>query len=183
LPRASGPEQRVKPASFEYFRPSTVGETVAVLGDEPASTAVLAGGQSLVLEMNYRRRRPARLVDINGVAELDRLDRDGDRLRVGALTRHARFEAGVDGGPLGDLLSRVSRHIAHPPIRSRGTMVGSLAYAHPAAEWPALAVTLDGELVLVSASGSRALDAGCFFEGPFATACRPEAPVTAGRPP
>ena len=173
----------MKPAAFEYHRPSTVDETVAVLADDPGSSRVLAGGQSLVLEMNYRRARPGRLVDINGVAELNRVDRDGDRMRVGALARHARFEDRVDDGALGRLLSQVSRHIGHPPIRSRGTMVGSLSYAHPAAEWPTLAMALEGELELVSASGARSVPARSFFEGPFATSCRPDELVSEVRLP
>jgi aerobic carbon-monoxide dehydrogenase medium subunit len=160
----------LKPAAFAYHRPSTVDETVAVLADDPGSSRVLAGGQSLVLEMNYRRARPGRLVDINGVAELNRVDRDGDRMRVGALARHARFEDRLDDGALGRLLSQVSHHIGHPPIRSRGTMVGSLSYAHPAAE-------------LVSASGARSVPARSFFEGPFATSCRPDELVSEVRLP
>jgi aerobic carbon-monoxide dehydrogenase medium subunit len=163
----------LKPPRFEYRRPTTVEEAVAELAEDPEGSRVLAGGQSLVLEMNYRRVRPARLVDVNHVSELDLLMRDGAGLRVGALARHASFEHGPGDGPLGRLLSRVSRHIAHPPIRSRGTMIGSLAYAHPAAEWPAVVVALDAELTLVSAVGARTVDARSFFEGPFATACRP----------
>lgn len=168
----------MKPASFEYIRPASVSEAVELLAERGDSARVLAGGQSLMLELNYRRARPALIVDINGIAELAGLERSGDVVRVGALARHARFERGSADDPLGRLLSRVSRFVAHPPIRSRGTMVGSLAYAHPAAEWPAVAVALDGQLTLVSAAGTRAVQAAAFFKGAFATACRPDELVT-----
>ena len=126
----------MKPAAFDYLAVHTPQEAVSALAENPEETRILAGGQSLVLDMNYRRERPARLVDINGVAELDRLEVSDKTLRVGALVRHRSFEEPVVTGPLGRLLSRVSHYVAHPPIRTRGTMIGSLAYAHPAAEWP-----------------------------------------------
>jgi carbon-monoxide dehydrogenase medium subunit len=127
-----------------------------------------------MLELNYRRARPELVVDINGIAELGRFERDGDILRVGALTRHARFERPSSNDPLDRLLARITRFVAHPPIRVRGTMVGSLAYAHPAAEWPAVAVALDARLRLVSAEGARSVAAAEFFQGPFATTRRPD---------
>jgi carbon-monoxide dehydrogenase medium subunit len=171
----------LKPPSFDYLRPSTVQEAVHELAE--GGSCVLAGGQSLVLELNYRHVRPARLVDVNGIAELDLLRAEGELLRVGALARHAAFEHDAADGALGRLLAEVSRHVAHPPIRSRGTMVGSLAYAHPAAEWPAVALALDAELALVSAVGDRTVPAAAFFEGPFATACRPDELVSEVRLP
>ena len=137
----------------------------------------------MVLDMNYRRERPARLVDINGVAELDRLEVSDKTLRVGALVRHRSFEEPVVAGPLGRLLSRVSHYIAHPPIRTRGTMIGSLAYAHPAAEWPAVAMALDAELTLSGPEGERTVPAAGFFRGPFATARRPQELLTEARLP
>lgn len=176
----------MKPAPFDYVAARSTGDVVAALAD--GDTHVLAGGQSLVLEMNYRTRRPARLVDINRVPGFDRLEVLDGALRVGPLVRHRAFAAGAGAaaalrpgtgeraaavGALGDLLGRVARHIAHPPIRARGTMLGSLAYAHPAAEWPAVAVALDARLELVAAAGSRSVAAADFFTGPFATVRRP----------
>lgn len=166
----------MKPPPFEYCRASTLGEAVAVLSD--GDSKVLAGGQSLVIDLNRRRTRPARLVDINRVAELDLLRIEEDRLRVGALVRHATFEHAVEPGPLGRLLAEVSRTIAHPPIRTRGTMVGSLAYAHPAAEWCTVAAALDAELHLAGTRGQRVVAASEFFRGPFRTACSPDEIVT-----
>lgn len=127
-----------------------------------------------MLELNFRRARPELVIDINGIAELAAFERARDDLRVGALTRHARFEKPSSNDPLERLLARVSRFVAHPPIRSRGTMVGSLAYAHPAAEWPAVAVALEARLELVSTEGARSVGAAEFFEGPFATTRRPD---------
>jgi carbon-monoxide dehydrogenase medium subunit len=160
----------MKPAPFEYVAAGSIGEAVEAISD--GETQVLAGGQSLVLEMNYRNRRPARLVDINRVPGLDRYAVAEEALTVGPLVRHRSFAAGVDAGPLGRLLARVARHIAHPPIRARGTMLGSLAYAHPAAEWPAVVVLLDASLQLTGSSGAREVPAREFFTGPFGTARR-----------
>jgi aerobic carbon-monoxide dehydrogenase medium subunit len=160
----------VKPPPFEYVAARSADDVVAALAD--GRTEVLAGGQSLVLEMNYRTRRPQRLVDINRVAGFDRLDQDGDVLRIGPLVRHRTFEGDAVAGPLGTLLRRVVHHIAHPPIRARGTLLGSLAYAHPAAEWPAVVTALGGELDLTGTDGRRTVPAGDFFHGPFRTARR-----------
>jgi carbon-monoxide dehydrogenase medium subunit len=167
----------VKPAPFDYLAARTPEEAVAALVDGDAR--VLAGGQSLVLEMNYRTARPARLVDINRVEGFHGLDVADGALRVRPLVRHRAFEqatgSGPDGGAgaLGRLLARVVHHIAHPPIRARGTMLGSLAYAHPAAEWPAVATTLDAQLDLAGPGGTRTVGAGDFFTGPFETVREP----------
>ena len=162
----------MKPAPFDYVAARSADDVVAALAD--GDTHVLAGGQSLVLEMNFRTARPRRLVDINRVAGFDRLAHDDAVLRVGPLVRHRAFESGAVPGPLGALLGRVAHHIAHPPIRARGTMLGSLAYAHPAAEWPTVATALGAELELLGPHGRRVVSAGDFFTGPFATARRPD---------
>lgn len=162
----------MKPAQFDYVAARSPDDVVAALAD--GTTHVLAGGQSLVLEMNFRSVRPRRLVDINGVAGFGDIALDPAVLRVGPLVRHRAFESDAVPGPLGVLLRRVAHHIAHPPIRARGTMAGSLAYAHPAAEWPALAAALDAEIELRGPGGSRVVRAGEFFTGPFRTARRPD---------
>ncbi|WP_432839599.1 FAD binding domain-containing protein [Dactylosporangium sp. CA-092794] len=162
----------MKPAPFDYVAARSAGEALAALAD--GDGRVLAGGQSLVLEMNYRTARPRRLVDVNRVPGFDRLEAADGTLRVGPLVRHHTFADGAVAGPLGALLSRVAHHIAHPPIRARGTMLGSLAYAHPAAEWPAVVTALGGRLELESAAGRRTVDAETFFAGPFRTARRPD---------
>src|SRR5207253_3772862 len=120
---------------------------LALLAEHGEEGKVLAGGQSLVPAMNFRLARPASLIDINRVAALDYLREADGMLRIGALARHAQFEAPILGGTLGALLPRVARHIAHLPIRVRGTFAGSLAHADPASEWCLLAMTLDADLV------------------------------------
>jgi len=165
----------VKPAPFTYHRPARIEDAVRLLAElAPVEGRVLAGGQSLVPIMAFRLARPAHLVDINAVAGLDRLEARGGALRIGALARHARFHRRVVDGPLGALLAAVVRHIAHYPIRLRGTFCGSLAHADPAAEWGVVTASLDGELVAVSARGERRLAARDFFQGAVETALLPD---------
>lgn len=166
----------MKPATVEYVAANSVDEALGALAD--GDTAVLAGGQSLILEMAGADRRLRRVVDINPVAGLDGLTESGGMLRVGALVRHRAFETDRVGGALGDLMRLVVCHIGHPPIRARGTMLGSLAHANPAAEWPVLAVTVGARLVLTGPSGSRTVPADRFFTGPFSTVRRPEELLT-----
>ena len=157
----------MKPAPFEYLAAHSPDEVVDALSD--GATQVLAGGQSLVLEMNYRAARPARLVDINRVAAFAELTVADGAVWVRPLVRHRTFEADITAGALGRLLRRVAHNIAHPPIRARGTMLGSLAYAHPAAEWPTVVTALDAQLDLTGPDGTRSVTAGDFFTGPFET--------------
>lgn len=161
----------MKPAIFRYHLPTTVDQAVALLAEfAPQDGRVLAGGQSLVPTMAFRLARPAHLVDINNVASLDRLAIDGNELSIGATVRHAAFHRPVVGGPLGRLLTTVGRHIAHYPIRLRGTFCGSLAHADPASEWCLVAATLDATLVARSAAGTRHIAARDFFAGVMTTA-------------
>ena len=160
----------MKPASFRYHAPSTVDEAVALLAEvAPQDGRVLAGGQSLVPAMAFRLARPAHLVDINGVGELGRLAVEGRELCIGACVRHEAFHRPVVPGPLGQLLSQVVRHIAHYPIRTRGTFCGSLAHADPASEWCAVAVALDATMVARSVRGTRSIPAREFFAGIMTT--------------
>jgi carbon-monoxide dehydrogenase medium subunit len=161
----------MKPAPFVYHAPTTLKATLALLAQLAAEDGrVLAGGQSLVPTMAFRLARPAHLIDINGVAELDRLTVDGNVLVIGACVRHAAFHRRVHAGPLGGLLSCVAPHIAHYPIRVRGTFCGSLAHADPASEWCLVAATLDAEMIARNAGGTRTIAADGFFEGIMATA-------------
>jgi len=160
----------VKPAPFVYHAPKTLEQAVAILAEvAPEDGRVLAGGQSLVPTMAFRLARPAHLVDINPVAGLDRLAVENDTLLIGACVRHAAFHRPVTAGPLGDLLAYVVRHIAHYPIRTRGTFCGSLAHADPASEWCLVAATLGGEIAARSARGTRRIAAIDFFQGLMAT--------------
>ena len=164
----------MKPAPFQYHAPKTIAETLDLLAQHgPDDGRVLAGGQSLVPTMAFRLARPKHLVDINGVAGLDRLVVENGRLCIGAGVRHAAFEKPVEDGPLGRLLSAVVRHIAHHPIRTRGTFCGSIAHSDPASEWCAVAAALDAEMVAESkVSGARIIAAREFFEGIMTTALR-----------
>jgi carbon-monoxide dehydrogenase medium subunit len=161
----------VKPAPFTRHVPKTIDEAVRMLAEfAPQDGRVLAGGQSLVPIMAFRLAKPAHLVDINEVAGLDRLGIENDSLVIGATVRHAAFHKPVVDNPLGRLLSTVARHIAHYPIRTRGTFCGSIAHADPASEWCLTAVTLDATMVARSLRGERAVPAKNFFEGLMSTA-------------
>jgi len=161
----------MKPAPFVYHAPRSLADALATLaGVADDGGRVLAGGQSLVPAMALRLARPAHLVDINGVAGLDRLAVEAGTLVIGACVRHAAFERPAAPGALGAVLARIARHIAHYPIRTRGTFCGSLAHADPASEWCLAAVTLDATLVASSVRGTRAIAADDFFQGTMTTA-------------
>src|ERR1700728_4865882 len=163
----------MKPAAFRYHAPKTVDEAVAILAQVAGEDGrVLAGGQSLVPTMAFRLAKPAHLVDINGVAALNRLAVADGKLVIGAGVRHAAFHRPVCDGPLGKLLADVVRHIAHYPIRNRGTFCGSLAHADPASEWCLVLTVLDGEVLAKSARGERVIAARDFFKGIMTTALR-----------
>lgn len=159
----------MKPRSFAYYQPKTLAEALALLaaGDD---VAVLAGGQSLVPMMNARLASPEIVVDINRLSPLDAIRIEGDRLVVGALVRHES----LIGHPLVQerlpLLARMAETIAHWPIRTRGTIGGSLVHADPAAQWPLAAVLLEAELELQSHDATRRVAAAEFFEGALSTA-------------
>jgi aerobic carbon-monoxide dehydrogenase medium subunit len=164
----------MKPVSFRYFAPRTVDDALDLLDTHGQEGKILAGGQSLVPAMNFRLARPASLIDINRIDALDFVREDGGELRIGALVRHARFEAPVSRGALSAFLPRVARHIGHLPIRSRGTFCGSIAHADPASEWCLLAATLDAELVIVSRRGQRKVRPNQYFVGALTTTLEPD---------
>jgi aerobic carbon-monoxide dehydrogenase medium subunit len=173
----------MKPPVFTYHRPETVAEALAVLAEVGHDGKVLAGGQSLVPLLNMRLAAPAHLVDVNRLAELDEVAREPDAVRVGALARHARVEhdqAATDAVPL---LGQAVADIAHTAIRNRGTVVGSLVHADPAAELPAVLALLGGWMELAGAGdgGPRRVAAADFFLGPLTSAVRPGELATAAR--
>ena len=173
----------MKPAAFEYFAPRSVEEATALLAEHGGDGRVLAGGQSLVPAMNFRLARPGVLIDINTIAGLAGVREENGTLAIGALTRHVVFERPVTGGPLAKLLPTIAHNIAHLPIRIRGTFGGSVAHADPAAEWCALAMALDAEIVVRSAGGSRTVAAGDWFRSIFTTDLRDGEMVTEVRLP
>jgi carbon-monoxide dehydrogenase medium subunit len=160
----------MKPAPFVRHVPRTLDEALATLSQVAGEDGrILAGGQSLVPIMAFRLAKPAHLVDINAVEGLDRIVDDGKTLTIGALVRHAAFHKPVTANPLGALLTFVARHIAHYPIRMRGTFCGSLAHADPASEWCLTAATLDAVMVARSTRGSREIPAKDYFDGIMST--------------
>lgn len=173
----------MKPAPFIYSRPSTTDEAVAMLAESPDDTSVLAGGQSLVPMMNFRLAHPARLVDINFVDELDYIRLDDGWLAIGARVRQSALEHAELVARTAPLLAETIRWVAHPPIRHRGTVVGSIAQADPSAELPAALRALDGEVVLRGSRGERRLAAADFFAGPLMTKIAPGELITEIRVP
>jgi aerobic carbon-monoxide dehydrogenase medium subunit len=162
----------MKPPVFAYHRPATVAEAVATLAAEP-DAKVLAGGQSLVPLLNMRLAAPAALVDINRLgAELGAVTAGPDGVRVGALVRHARLERDAAAFATVPLLRAATGHVAHPAIRNRGTTVGSIVHADPAAEMPAVLLLCDGSVEVAGAGGTRTVPAAEFFLGPLESAVR-----------
>lgn len=168
----------MKPAAFEYFAPRSLEEATALLAEHGGDGRVLAGGQSLVPAMAFRLARPAVLVDINNIPEIAGIREENDTLVVGALTRHVAFEKPVTAGPLGKLLPNVARNIAHLPIRMRGTFGGSVSHADPAAEWCAVALALDAQVVVRSTAATRSVMAADWFKSVFTTDIRDDEVVT-----
>ncbi|MEV4343631.1 FAD binding domain-containing protein [Actinoplanes sp. NPDC049596] len=159
----------MKSTPTEHISATCLDDVTAALAD--GHTSVLAGGQSLFTDS---ARGVRRVVDINRVAGFDTLAVTDGRLRIAPLVRHRTFVIGGADGPLGRLLCLILQNMGHPPVRERGTALGSLAYAHPGAEWPVAAVLLDGEFDLVGPDGSRTVGADRFFVEPFTTVRRPE---------
>ena len=163
----------MKPPRFAYAAPTTVDEVLDLLRIEPDGTTVLAGGQSLMPMLNMRMATPSVLVDLNGVAALAEIDADGDRVRIGAMVRQRTIETDARIARRLSLLPDAARHIAHVPIRTRGTVGGSLAHADPSAELPAAISALDGRLHVRGPDGDRVVAAREFFLGPLTTAVEP----------
>jgi carbon-monoxide dehydrogenase medium subunit len=153
----------LKPPRFEYHAPRTATEAVSLLKQCGTESKVLAGGQSLVPLLNMRLARPSALVDINRVRELDYIREENGALAIGALTRQRTIEQSAVVRERQPLLYAAVRHIGHPQIRNRGTVGGSLAHADPAAELPAAAVALGGEIRALGPNGERSIAAGDFF--------------------
>ena len=165
----------MKPPVFDYHRPRTVDEAISLLAQHGGEAKLLAGGQSLIPAMNFRLARPAILIDLNAVTELSYIHgANGDGLRLGAMTRQRAVERSPVVAKAAPLLHETMPFIAHPQIRNRGTVGGSIAHADPAAELPAVAVALDARCKVVSRRGSRTIAAGEFFTGLFSTALAPD---------
>jgi len=159
----------VRSAPFEYHRAESLDQAVDLLATLGEDARPLAGGYSLVPMMNLRLARPEHLVDINPLG-LDHIVRDGAVVRLGGLVRHSRYAVDTTLRKTFPLFAEASSHIAHPVIRRRGTLGGSLAHADPTAELALLAVLYDGVIHVSSARGRRSIPAGKFFKSAFTTA-------------
>ena len=160
----------MKPPPFAYECPTAVAEAVALLATHGADARPLAGGQSLVPLLNFRLARPTVLVDLNRIAALGGIAVENGALRIGSMARQAAVEADDRVARGWPLLTEAIGHIAHPQIRNRGTVGGSLAHNDPAAELPAIMLALDAEMTALGPQGTRTVPAGEFFAGTMETA-------------
>ena len=160
----------MKPAPFEYFRPRSLGEALSLLAEHGGDAKPLAGGQSLIPAMNFRLATPSVLVDLNALDELSYINDGTGDVRIGGMTRQRAVERNTLVSQRIPLIAETMPHIAHPAIRNRGTIGGSLAHADPAAELPAVMLALKATLVVSGQAGAREIRAEEFFVGLFSTA-------------
>lgn len=165
----------MKPAPFKYIAPQSLDEALAVMDQHGYEAKLLAGGQSLIPVMNFRLAQPGILVDLNGLPELGQLQQnEAGGLRLGAMMRHSQLEHSPIIADHAPLVHETMPFIAHPQIRNRGTLGGSLAHADPAAELPVIMVALEARFRLQRQGGERWISAEDFFQSLFTTALEPE---------
>ena len=164
----------MKASAFSYARATSVANALELLGAHGDRAKVLSGGQSLMPAMNLRLISPALIVDIGELAELRGIAVKGDILRIGALTRHVDLQRSPEVAAHAPLLTEAVAHIAHPAIRNRGTLGGSLAHADPASELPACMVALNATIVVCGSKGERRIAAVDFFKGIYETGLSPD---------
>jgi carbon-monoxide dehydrogenase medium subunit len=164
----------VKPPAFEYSRPESLDAALTLLAQHGTEGKVLAGGQSLIPLLSMRLAAPARLIDINALTELDYVRTEPDGVRVGALARHSTVLSDRAAAGSQPLLAAALRWVAHPTVRNRGTSVGSIVHADPAAEMPAVLSVLAGSLTVASTRGRRVLPAAGLFRGPLESDLAPD---------
>ncbi len=160
----------MKPAPFEYYAPDSIEQALDLFSQHNGDAKILAGGQSLVPAMNFRVVQPSVLIDLNRVAELSYIREEGNVIRVGCMARerHLEFDASIEKRT--PLLHEAVPFIAHPQIRNRGTIGGSIVHSDPAAELPVLMLALNARLKARNKTGERWIDAQDFFVGMFTTA-------------
>ncbi len=164
----------MKAAAFAYARATSVVNALELLGEHGDRAKVLSGGQSLMPAMNLRLISPELIVDIGDLAELRGIAVTGSGVRIGALTRHVDLLNSPDIAAQAPLLTDAIAHVAHPAIRNRGTLGGSLAHADPASELPACMVALDATIIVCGQEGERRIAAGDFFKGIYETDLSPQ---------
>jgi carbon-monoxide dehydrogenase medium subunit len=164
----------MKASAFAYARATSVGNALELLVAHGDRAKVLSGGQSLMPAMNLRLISPELIVDIGGLTELRGIAAKGDVIRIGALTRHVDLARSPEIAAHAPLLTQAIAHVAHPAIRNRGTLGGSLAHADPASELPACMLALNATIIVRGESGERRIEAQDFFTGIYETALAPE---------
>jgi carbon-monoxide dehydrogenase medium subunit len=164
----------MKPAPFEYYVPDSIERALELLREYGDAGKLLAGGQSLVPAMNFRVVQPSVLIDLNRIEALSYIHEEASTLRIGAMTRERALEFDPVVANKTPLLAEVMPHVAHPQIRNRGTLGGSLANADPAAELPVIMLALGARLKVANAGGERWVDARTFFAGMFTTDLAPD---------
>jgi len=165
------------PAPFEYARAGSVEEAISLLGSDPDSK-ILAGGHSLLPAMRLRVARPSMLVDIGRIADLSYVREDGDRLAIGALTRHHDVANAEALQQLCPIVAHAAGQIGDPQVRHMGTIGGSVAHGDPAGDLPAVLLALDAEFVAQGPNGTRTVAATDFFTSLFETALAPDEVLT-----
>jgi carbon-monoxide dehydrogenase medium subunit len=165
------------PASFDYESPKTLNEAVSLLASRE-DAKLLAGGHSLLPAMKLRLASPALLIDLGRIGGLDYIRDSGDSIAVGALATHATVAASQMLHASSPLLAQAAENIGDIQVRNRGTIGGSLAQAHPSADYPAAILALEAQIVATSKSGERVIPARDFFTGMFTTALRPDEIIT-----
>ncbi len=167
----------MKAPDFDYVKPSTLDQAVAILHQHGDRARLLAGGQSLLATLNLRLSEPALLIDLSALSSLRGIElvatAHGSALRIGALTTHREIETSALVQRHAPLLHMAAPHIAHRAIRNRGTWGGSIAYADPAAEWPCCLCALDGVVIARGPRGERRIGAADFFLDLYTTALEP----------
>src|ERR1700733_12700816 len=164
----------MKASAFSYARATSVGNALELLAAHGDGAKVLSGGQSLMPAMNLRLISPELLIDIGDLGELRGIDLAGGVLRIGALTRHVELLNSAEIAAHAPLLSEAIAHVAHPAIRNKGTLGGSLAHADPASELPACMVALNATIIISGSAGERREAAEGFFTGIYETALSPQ---------
>jgi CO/xanthine dehydrogenase FAD-binding subunit len=168
----------MKPPPFEYHDPTTLDEALGLVAEHGYDAKVLAGGQSLVPLLNFRLARPERLVDLNGIAELDYLRFENGTLRIGAMTRHSTLERSAEVAERVPLLTEAVKLVGHVQIRNRGTVGGSVAHADPAAELPVAFAALGARFHARSKTGERSFSPEELFVTHLTTALEPDELLT-----
>ena len=172
---------RMIPAAFAYRRAASVEQAIELLGDEDAK--LLAGGHSLIPALKLRIARPSVLVDVGRLDDLRYVREDGERIAIGALTRHAQLAADPVLERHCAVVAQAAALVGDPQVRHRGTIGGSLAHGDPASDLPTVLLALDADLVARGPDGERTIAASAFFNGPFETALAPREVLTEIRVP